>query len=74
MLQNFMVQQHKRRPYHTQANGTVEAFNKILDKGLTKTCFFNRDDWEKWVPATLWAYRATIKCLQKYTPLQLVYG
>ena len=27
LLENFMVQHHKRNPYHPQANGTVEEFN-----------------------------------------------
>lgn len=34
LLENFMVQHHKSIPYHPQANGTIEAFNKILEKGL----------------------------------------
>jgi len=40
----FLIQHHKSSPYHPQANGTVEAFNKIMDKGLTKVCCANRED------------------------------
>jgi transposase InsO family protein len=38
----FLIQHHKSIPYHLQANGTVEAFNKILERGLTKVCCANR--------------------------------
>jgi transposase InsO family protein len=42
----FMIQHHKRSPYHPQANKTVEAFNKILEKGLTKVSCANQEDWD----------------------------
>jgi hypothetical protein len=52
----------------------VEAFNKILERGLTKVCCANREDWDDRVPTVLWAYRTTTKKLHRYTPFQLVYG
>ena len=69
-----MIQHHKSSPYHPQANGTVEAFNKILEKGLTKVCCTNREDWDDRVPVVLWAYRTNTKKLHRYTLFQLVYG
>jgi transposase InsO family protein len=73
LMTEFLIQNHKINPYHPQANGTMEAFNKILERGLKKVCFANREDWEDRVPAVLWAYRTTTKKLHKYTPFQLVY-
>lgn len=74
LLKKFLIQHHKSILYHPQANGTVEAFNKILEKGLTKIVSANRDDWDERVPAKLWAYRTTVKQTHKQTLFQLVYG
>jgi len=44
LLTTLMVQHNKSSPYHSQANDAVEAFNKILEKGLTKIVSANQDD------------------------------
>jgi hypothetical protein len=69
-----LIQHHKINPYHPQANGTIEAFNKILERGLMKVSFTNQEDWDDRVPTILWDYRTTTKKIHRYTPFQLVYG
>ena len=74
LLKNFMIQHHKSISYHPQANGTVEAFKKILEKRLTKICSANWDDYDEIIRATLWAYRTMVKRLHNQMPFQMVYG
>lgn len=57
-----------------QKNGTIEAFNKVLDNALRKVCNVTCDNWDEHVPIVLWAYRTRMKILTKYTSFRVIYG
>ena len=44
LIEELKIQHKKSAPYHLEENGTVEAFNKILEHALTKVCNANHDD------------------------------
>jgi hypothetical protein len=74
LTREFLIHHHKRSPYHLQVDGTMEEFNTILEKGLTKVCCANQDDEDGRVPTVLWVYKFTTNKLHRYSPFQLVYG
>jgi transposase InsO family protein len=74
LTEEFAVHHQKSTPYHPQENGTVEAFNNILETTLMNIYSVNRDDWDLRVPTVLWAYMTTCKKLTMKTPFKLVYG
>ena len=46
LTEEFYAYHQKSTAYHPQANGTIEAYNNILEHALTKVCNANGNDWD----------------------------
>ena len=60
-------------PYYPQANGQVEAVNKVLVTMLQRTIGKHKSNWHLMLFSALWAYRTSLKDVTGFTPFQLVY-
>jgi len=61
-------------PYYPQANGQVEAINKVLVTMLQRTIGIHKSNWHLMLFSALWAYRTSMKDATGFTPFQLIYG
>ena len=75
-MDRFSIKHRLTTTYKPSTNGLVEKTNETLCRILAKEADLegNRHNWDKKVHATLWAYRATVHALTKFSPFQLVYG
>ena len=60
--------------YYPQANGQVEAINKVLKCMLQRMIGVHKRDWHLFLYSALWAYRTSVRNATGFTPFQLVYG
>ena len=61
-------------PYYLQANGQVEAINKVLKRMLQRMIGVHKRRWHLILYSALWAYRTSVRNATGFTPFQLVYG
>jgi hypothetical protein len=61
-------------PYYPQANGQVEAINKVLITMLRRMIGIHKTSWHTMLFSALWAYRTSVKSATGFTPFRLVYG
>jgi hypothetical protein len=54
--------------YYPQANGQVEAINKVLKTMIQLMVGENKTSWHLQLFSTLWAYRISVKTTTGFTP------
>ena len=60
--------------YYPQANGQVEAINKVLKTMLHRMVGDHKSNWHLILFSTLWAYCTSMKIDTGFTPFKLDYG
>ncbi|XP_070174274.1 uncharacterized protein [Littorina saxatilis] len=60
-------------PYHAQCNGLVERFNGTLKQMLKRLCQEQPKEWDRFIPACLFAYREVPQESLKFSPFELLY-
>ena len=64
----------KTSVYHPEPNGLVERFNGTLKHMLMKFVENQTDNWDKYLPHVLFAYRGVPCRSTGYSPFELLYG
>jgi len=64
----------KSTPWHPQCNGLVERFNGTLKSMLRKLTHEQPTEWDKFIPALLFAYREVPQESLGFSPFELLYG
>ncbi|XP_067659772.1 uncharacterized protein [Haliotis asinina] len=61
-------------PYHPMCNGLVERFNGTLKTMLKRLSAERPQDWDRYIPALLFAYREVPQESLGFAPFDLLYG
>ena len=68
------IRQLATSPYHPMCNGLVENFNGCLKKMLRRLSDEKVKDWDRYLPAVLFAYREAPQESLRFSPFELLYG
>ena len=60
--------------WHAQTNGLCEKMNGVLKSMLKKMCEERPQDWDRYLPAVLFAYREVPQESTGFSPFELLYG
>ena len=73
LMAEFNINHHKVTPYHPEANGEVERFNRNLKKTI-QTAIAEKQNWRIVLENFLLAYRTTPHATTNKTPAELMFG
>jgi hypothetical protein len=61
-------------PFHPQTNGLTEKFNQTLKAMMKRLCQEQPREWDKFLPALMFAYREVPQESLMFSPFELLYG
>ncbi|XP_070184094.1 uncharacterized protein [Littorina saxatilis] len=61
-------------PFHAQTNGLTEKLNSTLKSMMKRMCQEQPKEWDKFIPALLFAYREVPQESLMFSPFELLYG
>ena len=73
-LQLLQVRHIKTSVYHAQSNGITERYNGTLKRCLRRLAMEDPRNWDRCIPAVLFAYRDSMHASTGYSPFELIYG
>ena len=68
------IRQLTTTPYHPQCSGLVEKFNGTLKSILKRLCSEQPKEWDRYIPAALFAYREVPQSSLGFSPFELLFG
>lgn len=68
------VKQLTTTPYHPICNGLVERWNATLKQILKRLCSEEPAEWDRYLPAVLFAYRSATQESLGFSPFELLFG
>ena len=68
------IKQITTTPYHAMCNGLVEKFNGTLKSMLKRMPHERPGDWDRYIPALLFAYREVPQESINFSQFELLYG
>jgi hypothetical protein len=74
LMEKLGLRHDNSTPYYPQANGQVEAINKVLITMLRWMIGIHKKTWHTMLFSALWAYQTSVKSATGFTPFRLIYG
>ena len=74
VCRNYNIIHKTTTPYNPQSNGLIERFNRTLTQILQKRSVEEKEDWDAYLPAALFAYRSIKQATTQQSPFFMLYG
>lgn len=70
----FQIKKIQTTAYRPQSNGALERSHQTLADYLTHFIKESQDDWDTWIPYSMFSYNTTPHTTTKFTPYELIFG